>query len=98
MPDSDTMRAAMVERQIAARGVTDRRVLAAMRDVPREAFVPALDQRNSHRIFAGARATGWHGLYLGWARLALRVYQAFAYLRGPPGQLLHRVEGGGPER
>ena len=31
----------MVERDIAARGVTDARVLAAMRDVAREAFVPA---------------------------------------------------------
>lgn len=30
----------MVERQIAARGVRDSRVLAAMRSVPREAFVP----------------------------------------------------------
>lgn len=33
-------RAAMVERQIAARGVHDARVLAALRAVPREAFVP----------------------------------------------------------
>jgi protein-L-isoaspartate(D-aspartate) O-methyltransferase len=32
----------MVERQISARGVTDPRVLAAMRDVPREAFVGEL--------------------------------------------------------
>jgi protein-L-isoaspartate(D-aspartate) O-methyltransferase len=31
----------MVEQQIAARGVTDRRVLDAMRKVPRERFVPA---------------------------------------------------------
>lgn len=33
-------RKAMVDRQIAARGVTDPRVLQAMRDVPRHAFVP----------------------------------------------------------
>jgi protein-L-isoaspartate(D-aspartate) O-methyltransferase len=33
-------RAAMVARQIAARGVRDARVLAAMRDVPRHFFVP----------------------------------------------------------
>jgi protein-L-isoaspartate O-methyltransferase len=32
-------RAAMVATQIAARGVTDQAVLAAMRTVPREAFV-----------------------------------------------------------
>ena len=31
----------MVEKQIASRGVADRRVLDAMRAVPREAFVPA---------------------------------------------------------
>jgi protein-L-isoaspartate(D-aspartate) O-methyltransferase len=30
----------MVARQIAARGISDSRVLAAMREVPREAFVP----------------------------------------------------------
>src|SRR5437660_12508203 len=30
----------MVERQVARRGVRDVRVLAAMREVPREAFVP----------------------------------------------------------
>ncbi len=33
-------RKAMVDRQIAARGVTDPRVLQAMRDVPRHVFVP----------------------------------------------------------
>jgi protein-L-isoaspartate(D-aspartate) O-methyltransferase len=31
----------MVEQQIARRGIGDARILAAMRDVPREAFVPA---------------------------------------------------------
>ncbi len=35
-----SLRAAMVERQIAARGVSDARVLAAMRSVPRHLFVP----------------------------------------------------------
>lgn len=34
-------RVEMVEQDIAGRGVRDARVLAAMRDVPREAFVPA---------------------------------------------------------
>ena len=34
-------RRAMVDRQIAARGVDDARVLAAMRKVPRDRFVPA---------------------------------------------------------
>lgn len=33
-------RAAMVEQQLARRGIDDRRVLEAMREVPREAFLP----------------------------------------------------------
>jgi protein-L-isoaspartate(D-aspartate) O-methyltransferase len=38
--DFDSLRQAMVEHQIAGRGVRDERVLEAMRTVPREAFVP----------------------------------------------------------
>ncbi len=37
--DPSAARARMVERQIAARGIRDPRVLQAMREVPREAFV-----------------------------------------------------------
>lgn len=37
---SDAERKRMVERQLRARGISDSRVLAAMSDVPREAFVP----------------------------------------------------------
>lgn len=40
MTDVDDRRALMVEQQIVDRGVTDPKVLAAMRTVPREAFVP----------------------------------------------------------
>ncbi|SMF74524.1 protein-L-isoaspartate(D-aspartate) O-methyltransferase [Allosphingosinicella indica] len=40
MTDFDARRAAMVERQIAGRGIIDPALLAAMRVVPREAFVP----------------------------------------------------------
>lgn len=39
-PDYSAQREAMVREQLAARGITDRRVLAAMRHVPRHAFVP----------------------------------------------------------
>ena len=39
MPNFTTRRAAMVETQIKARGIRDERVLAAMREVPREKFV-----------------------------------------------------------
>ena len=38
-PDRSAERAAMVEQQLAARGIRDPLVLAAMRSVPREAFV-----------------------------------------------------------
>jgi protein-L-isoaspartate(D-aspartate) O-methyltransferase len=38
--DHTTLRREMVDRQIAARGVRDERVLEALRTVPREAFVP----------------------------------------------------------
>jgi protein-L-isoaspartate(D-aspartate) O-methyltransferase len=40
MADSERLRQMMVERQIARRGVGDPRLLAAMRQVPRENFVP----------------------------------------------------------
>ena len=46
-PDASS-RAAMVERDIVRRGVSDERVLAAMRAVPREAFVPAGLRARSH--------------------------------------------------
>lgn len=40
MSDASEARMNMVERQLELRGVRDPRVLAAMREVPREAFVP----------------------------------------------------------
>ena len=40
MPGKEKLRNAMVDRQIAARGISDGNVLSAMREVPREAFVP----------------------------------------------------------
>ena len=39
MPDFEALRWAMVERQLAERGIRDPRVLEAMRTVPRDAFV-----------------------------------------------------------
>jgi len=41
MPTAAEQRERMVERQLRDRGITDERVLAAMRTVPREQFVPA---------------------------------------------------------
>jgi protein-L-isoaspartate(D-aspartate) O-methyltransferase len=40
LTDFDSLRSAMVERQLRRRGIADERVLAAMGEVPREAFVP----------------------------------------------------------
>jgi protein-L-isoaspartate(D-aspartate) O-methyltransferase len=40
MTDFAALRDAMVDRQIAGRGLRDAQLLAAMREVPREAFVP----------------------------------------------------------
>ncbi|HEX7877048.1 MAG TPA: protein-L-isoaspartate(D-aspartate) O-methyltransferase [Sphingobium sp.] len=40
MADMERLRRMMVDRQIARRGVSDHRLLAAMRDVPRHCFVP----------------------------------------------------------
>ncbi|WP_241527378.1 Coenzyme F420 hydrogenase/dehydrogenase, beta subunit C-terminal domain [Sphingomonas turrisvirgatae] len=45
----------------------------------------------SHRLFATARALHWPRLYLSWARLALGLYGALAYLRGPLGRLVGRL-------
>lgn len=46
-PRSDERRR-MVEQQITARGITDPRVLAAMREVPRHLFVPAPYYRDAY--------------------------------------------------
>jgi protein-L-isoaspartate(D-aspartate) O-methyltransferase len=44
--DAISLRQEMVERQIAARGIRDRRVLSAMREIPRDRFVdPSLARR-----------------------------------------------------
>jgi protein-L-isoaspartate(D-aspartate) O-methyltransferase len=47
--DHASDRAEMVSRQIADRGVSDERVLAAMRKVPRHEFVPESEQRTAYR-------------------------------------------------
>jgi protein-L-isoaspartate(D-aspartate) O-methyltransferase len=49
MTEFASLRARMVERQLRRRGITDERVLAAMEEAPREAFVPA---RLRHRAYA----------------------------------------------
>jgi protein-L-isoaspartate(D-aspartate) O-methyltransferase len=49
MTDFTGLRARMVERQLRRRGIGDERVLAAMGEMPREAFVPP---RLRHRAYA----------------------------------------------
>ena len=46
--DTAELRRRMVDRQIAARGVEDPRVLDAMREVPREAFVPGVSAHEAY--------------------------------------------------
>jgi len=45
----------------------------------------------SHRVFLLARRLGLPGLYIGWARCALAVYQGVAYGRGFAGRLAKRI-------
>ena len=46
--DMDKERASMVEHQLRRRGIADSRVLAAMGEVPREAFVPDASKRDAY--------------------------------------------------
>jgi protein-L-isoaspartate(D-aspartate) O-methyltransferase len=46
--DPDALRARMVDRQIRARGVRDRRVLEAMTRIPRHLFVPAARRSDAY--------------------------------------------------
>ena len=48
--------------------------------------------RSSHAMFRAARRSGRHGLYLGWARVALHLYQAVTWLRGPLGRAIGALE------
>jgi protein-L-isoaspartate(D-aspartate) O-methyltransferase len=48
----------MVERQLWRRGISDERVLAAMRSVPREAFLPESERANAYRDGAIGIAEG----------------------------------------
>jgi protein-L-isoaspartate(D-aspartate) O-methyltransferase len=46
--DTGKERASMVEHQLRRRGIADSRVLAAMGEVPREAFVPEASKRDAY--------------------------------------------------
>lgn len=49
IPDWTTERTEMVERQLRRRGITDERVLSAMRAIPREEFVPLESRVSSYQ-------------------------------------------------
>jgi len=51
----------------------------------------------SHRVFAFARATGWHGVYVRWARAMLKTYEGVTYLRGRLGRVLRWFDAKGSD-
>jgi protein-L-isoaspartate(D-aspartate) O-methyltransferase len=91
MGDLARQRARMVERQLRARGIEDERVLAAMGEVPREAFLPQGMRRQAYADSAlpiGEEQTisqPWivaaicQGLRLGGAELVLEVGTGSGY-------------------
>ncbi|HWT90099.1 MAG TPA: protein-L-isoaspartate(D-aspartate) O-methyltransferase [Solirubrobacterales bacterium] len=91
MGDFAGQRARMVERQLRARGIEDERVLAAMAEVPREAFLPQGMRRQAYADSAlpiGEEQTisqPWivaaicQGLRLGGAELVLEVGTGSGY-------------------
>jgi coenzyme F420-reducing hydrogenase beta subunit len=77
------------------RGLTPRKRVAPSAALPwrRKAIyrLRAAITVGSHLLFALARRTGRPGLYTGWARPTLRLYQAFAWGAGPLGKWLDRL-------
>jgi len=47
--------------------------------------------RWSHRVFAFAHSVGKPGVYIGWARTMLRLYQSLTWSQGRLGKLLDRL-------
>ena len=47
--------------------------------------------RWSHVMFDASQRTGLRGVYLGWARIALRIYQSVTWSQGRLGRLLDRI-------
>ena len=59
-PDEQAARLAMVQQQLQPRGITDVRVLQAMRDIPRHLFVPVAyrhDAYSDHPLAIGESQT-----------------------------------------
>lgn len=65
IPDWETERRQMVERQLRRRGIRDARVLAAMGEIPREEFVPAESR---------VAAYGDHPVHVGFGQTISQPY------------------------
>src|SRR5215207_1069748 len=75
MTDLATARARMVERQLRGRGIEDERVLGAMGEAPREAFVPL---RLRHRAYADAALPLAKGQTISQPWIVAAICQALA--------------------
>ena len=69
----------MVEDQLRARDIVDRRVLEAMERVPRELFVPAGEQ---HRAYADAALPIGHGQTISQPYMVARIAEALGLAGG----------------
>lgn len=78
-----------------------KRVAPGGRDLPwRRKLVYRLRRRitrDGRRMFLLAQRTGWHALYLRWAKAMLHVYEAVTYKRHRLGRIVARLEGSEPE-
>lgn len=95
----------MVERQLARRGITDERVLAAMAEVPRERFIPEDERRAAYSDRAVAIGYGqtisqpWvvaaicQGLELTGGETVLDVGSGSGYSTAVLARLAHEVVG-----
>ena len=79
MADFAALRARMVEKQLRRRGIADERVLAAMGQVPREAFVPP---RLRHRAYADSALPIAEGQTISQPWIVAAICQALE-LSGP---------------
>jgi protein-L-isoaspartate(D-aspartate) O-methyltransferase len=101
--DYETSRLQMVARQLQARGISDRRVLRAMADVPRERFLPAAERDRSYEDEALPIGGGqtmsqpWivafmtQSLELGGGERVLEVGAGSGYGAAVLGRLAHQV-------
>jgi protein-L-isoaspartate(D-aspartate) O-methyltransferase len=74
-PEFAALREQMVERQLRRRGIADRRVLEAMRRVPRERFVPEAQRR---RAYADSALPIGHGQTISQPWIVAAICEALA--------------------